>query len=120
METHSRRNWLPGWQEGYVAIVRGFEDPGLLRADRESPTVSSVGKMAEGAQQNFSVRVGDVRSAFLRGDGIEMDREVFADPPPVAKALLGIRYTQIFRIVNAFCAFLQAPIKMVLGGLSLF
>ena len=75
METHSRRNWLPGWQEGYVAIVRGFEDPDLLRADRESPTMSSVGKMAEGAQQSFSVCVGDVRSAFLRGDGIEMDRK---------------------------------------------
>ena len=52
-------------------IVRGFQDPGLLEVSRESPTLSNIGRnllFAECAQRKFPISVGDIRTAFLRGD----------------------------------------------------
>ena len=93
-------------------MVRGFEDPDLLQVDRESPTLSSLGRnllLTECAQRNFDVCVGDIRAAFLSGDNTEVDREIFAYPPAEAKALLGMSDTQVFRIVKAIYGFFHAP-----------
>ena len=49
-------------------IVRGFEDPDLLEVDRESPTLSAMGRnllLTQCAQRKYPVSVGDIRTAFL-------------------------------------------------------
>ena len=93
-------------------IVRGFEDPDLLEVDRESPTLSAMGRnllLTQCAQHKYPVSVGDIRTAFLRGDDTEMQREVYAEPPPEAKELLGMTDTQVLRIVKAIYGLLHAP-----------
>ena len=88
-------------------IVRGFEDPGLLEVSRESPTLSTMGRnilLSECARQKFPVSVGDIKTAFLRGDDSELERDVYAQPPPEVKAHLGMSDTQLFRVVKAFTA----------------
>ena len=95
-------------------IVRGFEDPGLLEVSRESPTLSTMGRnllMAECAQKAYGLSVGDIKTAFLRGDNTELEREVYAEPPPEVKQHLGMSDTQLFRIVKAIYGLLHAPKK---------
>ena len=95
-------------------IVRGFEDPDLLDVERESPTLSAMGRnllLATCAQEKLRVAVGDIKTAFLRGDNTEVQREVYAEPPEEAKALLGMSETQVFRILKAVYGLLHAPKK---------
>ena len=95
-------------------IVRGFEDPGLFEVSRESPTLSSMGRnllLSECAQRGYRVCVGDIRTAFLRGDDTELDREVYAEPPKEVREQLQMSETQIFRIVKAIYGLLHAPKK---------
>ena len=95
-------------------IVRGFEDPGLLEVERESPTLSNMGRnllLAECSQRRYKVSVGDIKTAFLRGDDTELSRQVYADPPKEVKEVLGMTDTQIFRMVKAIYGLLHAPKK---------
>ena len=55
--------------------------------------------------------VGDIRTAFLRGDDTELDREVYAEPPKEVREQLQMSETQIFRIVKAIYGLLHAPKK---------
>ena len=49
--------------------------------------------------------------SFLRGDNAELEREVYAEPPPEVKQHLGMNDTQLFRIVKAIYGLLHAPKK---------
>ena len=103
-------------------IVPGFEDPNLLEIPRESLTLSTMGRnllLTECARKSFRVSVGDIKTAFLRGDDTEWSRQVYADPPPEVKAQLGMTDTQVFRIVKAIYGLLNAP-KMWHESLSQF
>ena len=103
-------------------IVRGFEDPELLQVPRESPTLSHLGRnllLTQCAHRGFKVSVGDIRTAFLRGEDTEWCRQVYADPPSEVKQHIGMTDTQVFRIVKAIYGLLHAP-KMWHESLSKF
>ena len=99
--------------EGQVDCSR-LRGPGLLEVSRESPTLSNMARnllLAECAQRNYPLSVGDIRTAFLRGDDTEISREVYAEPPKEVREHLQMTDTQLSRIVKAIYGLLHAPKK---------
>ena len=58
-------------------VVKGFTDPDLVKLRAEAPTLSKQGRhlmLQLGCSMNFRFEVGDVKTAFLRGDKTETKR----------------------------------------------
>ena len=93
-------------------IIKGFEDPDLLKISRDSPTLSTFGRnmlLTQASMRNWTLQVGDIKTAFLNSDDTEVERQIFGEPPPDAKQLLGVPETKLFRIRKAIYGLLNAP-----------
>ena len=88
------------------------QDPDLLKIPRDSPTLSTVGRnllFAVSSHHNWSLSIGDIKTAFLNGDDTEYHREIFGEPPEDAKEMLSMTPQQISRIRKNICGLLNAP-----------
>ena len=84
----------PTGQKGKARLViKGFTDPDLLKIRAESPTLSKAARhliLQIAASHRRTLEMGDVKTAFLQGDGGEDERDVYAEPPADVKRLLGM------------------------------
>lgn len=97
-------------------IIKGFEDPDLMSIQRDSPTLSTLGRnllLSEAARRNWGVKVGDIKTAFLNGDATEYDREIYGDPPEDVREMMGLREKELFRIRKAVYGLLNAPRRWI-------
>ena len=53
--------------------------------------------------------MGDVKTAFLQGDGGEGERDVYADPPADVKRLLGMEPGDVMKLMRAAYGLRNAP-----------
>ena len=93
-------------------IIKGFQDPDLLKLRRDSPTLSTQNRnmiLALASSKRWHGFVGDIKTAFLNGNKTEADREIFAEPPEEVRQMLGMRPHEIFRIMKAVYGRLHAP-----------
>ena len=93
-------------------IIKGFQDPDLLRIPRDSPTLSTVGRnllFSISSHHNWDLSIGDIKTAFLNGDDTEYDREIYGEPPEDAKEMLKMTPQQVCRIRKAIYGLLNAP-----------
>ena len=95
-------------------IIKGFQDPDLLRIPRDSPTLSTLGRnmlFGISAQNKWRLAIGDIKTAFLNGDPTELERNIYGEPPEDAKEYLGMSKDELFRIRKAIYGLLNAPRK---------
>ena len=93
-------------------IIKGFQDPDLLKLRRDSPTLSTQNRnmlLSLTAAFKWKTYVGDVKTAFLNGDATEEARQIFADPPEEVRQMLNMKPHEIFRIRKAVYGLLHAP-----------
>ena len=93
-------------------IIKGFQDPDLLKLRRDSPTLSTQNRnmiLALASSKRWHGFVGDIKTAFLNGNKTEADREIFAEPPEEVRQMLGMRPHEIFTIMKAVYGLLHAP-----------
>ena len=93
-------------------IIKGFQDPDLLKIPRDSPTLSTVGRnmlFAVSSYHGWDLSIGDIKTAFLNGDDTEYHREIYGEPPEDAKEMLNMTPQQICRIRKAIYGLLNAP-----------
>ena len=93
-------------------IIRGYEDPQLLNLRRDSPTlcVSSRNMLfALAALNNWELFAGDIKTAFLNGDPVPPEQQVFGDPPEEVRSILGMKATDVLRIKKVIYGLLHAP-----------
>ena len=93
-------------------IVKGFQDPDLLKLRRDSPTLTTHSRnmlLSLCSSFKWKAYVGDIRTAFLNGDHTEEARQVFADPPEEVRKMLNMRPHEIFRIRKAIYGLPHAP-----------
>lgn len=97
-------------------IIKGFQDPDLLKIERDAPTLSTIGRnliFAITSKRRWRLALGDIKTAFLNGDDTEYDRMIFGEPPPDVKDYLGMSQKELFRIRKAIYGLLNAPRKWV-------
>ena len=95
-------------------IIKGFQDPDLLKIPRDSPTLSTLGRnmlFSVTAQRRWRLAIGDIKTAFLNGDDTEVGREIYGEPPDDVKDYLGMTKDQFFRVRKAIYGLLNAPRK---------
>jgi hypothetical protein len=95
-------------------IIKGFQDPDLLKIPRDSPTLSTLGRnmlFSVTAQRQWRLAIGDIKTAFLNGDDTEVGREIYGEPPDDVKDYLGMTKDQFFRVRKAIYGLLNAPRK---------
>lgn len=93
-------------------IVKGFEDPDLLKVPRDAPTLSVLGRnliLSICSMRNWKLSLGDIETAFLNSDPTEESREIYSDPPKDVKDMLGMNEKQLFRIRKALYGLLNVP-----------
>ena len=64
-------------------IIKGFQDPDLLKIPRDSPTLSTLGRnmlFSVTAQRQWRLAIGDIKTAFLNGDDTEVGRDLWGTP----------------------------------------
>ena len=94
-------------------IIKGFQDPDLLKVQRDSPTLGTTGrnllfaitslKGLETCSRRYQ------KTAFLNGDDTEYDRNIYGEPPDDVKDILGMTSQQLFRIRKTIYGLLNAP-----------
>ena len=93
-------------------IIKGFQDPDLLKLKRDSPTLSTQSRnmvLGLAACHGWQCYVGDIKTAFLNGDQTEAARQIYAEPPEEVKLMLGLKPHELFRIMKAVYGLLHAP-----------
>eukprot|EP00974_Lingulodinium_polyedra_P010297 989051-Lingulodinium_polyedra.AAC.1 len=53
--------------------------------------------------------MGDVKTAFLRGDMGESEGQIYGDPPPDARRLLGLSRDDLLKLEGSVYGFRTAP-----------
>lgn len=117
--------WILTWKpvedgEGHLVgrkakarlIIKGFQDPDLLDVDRESSTLSSLGRNAVftlAAKKKFKLYLGDIKTAYLNGDTTELERNIFAEPPVDVREKLNMKPHETLRVAKAVYGLLHAP-----------
>lgn len=69
------------------------QDPDLLKIPRDSPTLSTVGRnllFAVSSHHNWSLSIGEIKTAFLNGDDTEYHRDIYAEPCEAAREMLSM------------------------------
>ena len=85
-------------------IIKGFQDPDLLKLRSDSPTLTTQNRnmiLAIAASKKWRGHVGDIKTAFLNGNKTEADREIFAEPPEEVRRMLNMKPHEVFRILKA-------------------
>lgn len=93
-------------------IIKGFQDPDLLRIQRDSPTLSTLGRnllFSITSKKGWEMWLGDIKTAFLNGDDTEYERKIYGEPPEDVKEYLGMSPQQLFRVKKAVYGLLNAP-----------
>ena len=93
-------------------IIKGFQDPDLLRIQRDSPTLSTLGRntlFTLTSLFGWELFLGDIKTAFLNGDETELNRNIYGEPPDDVKEYLGMKSQDLFRIKKAIYGLLNAP-----------
>ena len=93
-------------------IIKGFQDPDLLRIQRDSPTLSTLGRnlvFSITSKKGWELWLGDIKTAFLNGDDTEFNRNIYGEPPDDVKEYLGMSPQQLFRVRKAVYGLLNAP-----------
>ena len=111
--------WILTWKdapENSIAkarlVIKGFTDPDLTSIRAEAPTLSKLGRhmlLQMAASHNFTLEMGDVKTAFLQGDRGEAERDVYARPVPELARYLGLTDAQIIRLEGAVYGLRNAP-----------
>ena len=100
-------------------IIKGFQDPDLLRIQRDSPTLSTLGRnllFSITSKQGWEMWLGDIKTAFLNGDDTEYDRKIYGEPLEDVKEYLGMSPTT-FSGQEGCLGFAECP-KKVDGQIS--
>ena len=95
-------------------IVKGFQDPDLLRIPRDAPTLSTLGRnmvLSVGAMNGWEMFLGDIKTAFLNSDPTELERQIYGNTQRDVKEELGMHPKDVFRICKAVYGLLNAPRK---------
>ena len=74
-------------------VVKGFTYPALVSIRAESPTLSKVGRNTLhqlAACHKWSIGMGDVKTAFLRTNLGENERQIYGDLPADSRKLFGL------------------------------
>ena len=97
-------------------IIKGFQDPDLLKIERDDPTLSTTGRnmvFAITSKRRWRMALGDIKTAFLNGDDTQYARQIYGEPPNDVKQYLGMSDKELFRIRKAIYGLLNAPRKWV-------
>lgn len=95
-------------------ITKEFQDPDLLRIQRDRPPLSTLGRnllFSLISLQGWKLWLGDIKTAFLNGDDTKLERSIYGDPPGDVKQYLGTSEQQLFRVRKAIYGLLNAPRK---------
>ena len=112
----NENNEVTGKRAKARLIIKGFQDPDLLRIQRDSPTLSTLGRnmlFAVMSQKQWELWIGDIKTAFLNGDDTELSRHIYGEPPDDVKAMLNMTDQQLFRIKKAIYGLLNAPRRWI-------
>ena len=93
-------------------IIRGYEDPNLLNLRRDSPTLSMHSRnllLSLVSINHWELCCGDVKTAFLNGDQVPPEEQLFGDPPVEAREILGMKDDEVLRIMKVIYGLLNAP-----------
>ena len=93
-------------------IIRGFEDPSLLQLSRDSPTLSVQSRnlmLALTAIHHWPLWAGDIKTAFLNGDKLPPEKQLFGEPPNEVREELGMKPHEVLRIQKVIYGLLHAP-----------
>jgi hypothetical protein len=97
-------------------IIKGFQDPDLLKIERDAATLSTIGRnlvFAITSKRRWKMALGDIKTAFSNGDDTEYARQIYGEPPDDVKQYLGMSEKELFRIRKAIYGLLNAPRKWV-------
>lgn len=93
-------------------IIRGFEDPNLLHLQRDSPTLSVQSRnlmLSLCAHNRWPIWAGDIKTAFLNGNKLPVEKQLFGDPPSEVREELGMKEHEVLRIQKVIYGLLHAP-----------
>ena len=93
-------------------VVRGFQDPDLVELRAEAPTLARHSRhllVQISASSQWALLNGDVQTAFLQGDRVEGNRDVYVEPTADVAAILGIRPSKFMKLEGAACGLIVAP-----------
>ena len=93
-------------------VVLGFEDPMLHEIERDSPTLTKLGRsliLQYAASQQWQIGSFDVKTAFLRGSE-QNDRILGIEPPPELRRQMGLKDEEICRLLKGAYGRADAPL----------
>lgn len=93
-------------------IIRGYEDPNLLHLRRDSPTLAvQSGNTLFSLMSMFKWKLfcGDIKTAFLNGDHVPENEQVFGEPPNEVREFMGMDQKHVLRIKKVIYGLLHAP-----------
>ena len=111
-----KMRWVLTWKDdGSLKarlVVQGFTDPHLGYLPTSSPTCSRRARhvfLTLAASLGFEVCRGDVRTAFLQGDGEEGQRNVLCEPVEELRRALGLEHHEVVRLLKGVYGLVNAP-----------
>ena len=93
-------------------VVLGFTDPDLGVVKTASPTCSRRGRqvfLSLAASMGFMVAKGDVKTAFLQGDGGEERRDLLCEPVKELREYLNLKDDEVVRLLKSVYGLVNAP-----------
>ena len=93
-------------------VVLGFEDPMLHEIERDSPTLTKLGRsliLQYAASMQWQIGSFDVKTAFLRGSD-QSDRILGIEPPPELRKQMGLNDEEICRLLKGAYGRADAPL----------
>ena len=93
-------------------IIRGYEDPNLLHLRRDSPTLAVQSRntlFSLMSMFKWKLFCGDIKTAFLNGDHVPENEQVFGEPPNEVREFMGMDQKHVLRIKKVIYGLLHAP-----------
>ena len=92
-------------------VILGYQDPELSSLERDSPTLSKLSRnllLQTCVTNRWEIGSFDIKTAFLRGRADA--RLLGLEPPPELRAKLGLRPTEICRLLKGAYGLVNAPL----------
>lgn len=93
-------------------IIRGYEDPNLLHLRRDSPTLAVQSRntlFSLMSMFKWKLFCGDIKTAFLNGDHVPENEQVFGEPPNEVREFMRMDQKHVLRIKKVIYGLLHAP-----------